>query len=147
MLDVSNPGFRKTRSYEYSPVGFDAAGAKKMSGLDYMRAPVEGRIDARPSIIDTMGMSEPSELACGKAVIEVTPADFLLNPLGFVRGGFAATLLDSVMGGAVHTASPPATGYTTEEGRLVGAGDGKLYAHGATTCFLFPLGAAAGGSE
>ena len=35
--------------------------------------------------------------------------------MGAVHGGFAATLLDSVMGIAVHTALPAATGYTTAE--------------------------------
>lgn len=27
----------------------------------------------------------------------------------------------------------------TAEGRLIGAEDGRLYAHGSTTCFLIPL--------
>jgi uncharacterized protein (TIGR00369 family) len=165
---------QKTRSYQYSPAEFDAAAAMTMTGLDYMRGLASGRIGARPPIIDTMGMSVPMDLERGKAAIEAEPADFLLNPLGFVHGGFAATMLDSVMGIAVHTALAAATGYTTAElkihftraiapatgrlraegtvihlgrqmatadGRLVGLADGKLYAHGSTTCFLFPLDA------
>ena len=30
----------------------------------------------------------------------------------------------------------------TAEGRLLGAADGKLYAHGSTTCAVFPMQAA-----
>ncbi|WP_164157488.1 PaaI family thioesterase [Sandarakinorhabdus rubra] len=36
-----------------------------------------------------------------------------LNPLGIVHGGFAATLLDSAMGCAVHTTLPAGVGYGT----------------------------------
>ena len=37
------------------------------------------------------------------------------NPLGTVHGGVHATLLDSVMGCAVHTLLPPGVSYTTLE--------------------------------
>jgi uncharacterized protein (TIGR00369 family) len=43
------------------------------------------------------------------------PAFRHYNPIGSVHGGYAATLLDSVMGLAVHTMLPPGTGYTTLE--------------------------------
>lgn len=43
-----------------------------------------------------------------------TNPDFT-NPLGTVHGGIAATLLDSVMGCAVHTMLPAGVGYTTLE--------------------------------
>ena len=166
----------RTRSYSYATEKLDLSAALRLSGLDYMRALVNGEIGARPSMTDTMNMAIPEGLAEGEAVIEAEPADFLLNPLGMVHGGFAATVLDSVMGVAVHTALPPATGYTTAElkvnftraiqpdsgrlravgkvihlgrqmatveGRITGIEDGKLYAHGSATCFLFPLKAPA----
>ena len=37
------------------------------------------------------------------------------NPIGSVHGGYAAILLDSAMGLAVHTMLPAGTGYTTLE--------------------------------
>ena len=40
------------------------------------------------------------------------------NPIGSVHGGYAATLLDSAMGLAVHTALPAGTGYTTLEFKI-----------------------------
>ena len=166
-------GFQsKTRSYDYSTLQLDLVAALEMTGLEYMRALTSGRVGARPSMGDTMNMSIPFDLEEGQARIEAEPADFLLNPLGSVHGGFAATILDSVIGVATHTALPKATGYTTAElkinftrairpdtgrlraegrvihvgrqmvtaeGRLTGIADGKLYAHGSATSFLFPL--------
>lgn len=162
----------KTRTYQFAPAAFDAAAAMTMSGLEYMRALVSGDIGAKPSISDTLDMSLPFDLDHGRCAIEAEPADYLMNPMGIVHGGFAATLLDSVMGIAVHTALPAGTGYTTaelkinytrailpatgrlraegslvhigrqmatSEGRLVGIEDGRLYAHGSATCFLFPI--------
>lgn len=160
------------RTYEYADVGFDPASAVRLSGLDYMRALVAGEIGAEPSINNTMGMIPPHLLEYGKTALEAEPGDYLLNPMGTVHGGFAATLLDSVLGIAVHTTLEPGIGFTTaelkinytrailpssgrllvegnlihrgrrmatSEGRIIGKKDGKLYAHGSTTCFLFPL--------
>jgi len=166
------PVAHKTRSYDYTVSSLDVGSALALNGLDYMRALVSGEFGAEPSINQTIGMSVPFDLDRGKASIEATPGDFLLNPMGVVHGGFAATLLDSAMGLAVHTALDAGTGYTTAElkinytrailpttgrlraqgklihagrqmataeARLTGVDDGKLYAHGSTTCFLFPL--------
>lgn len=41
--------------------------------------------------------------------------EHLFNPLGSVHGGSLATLLDSLMGCAVHSALPLGRGYTTLE--------------------------------
>ena len=41
---------RKTRTYEYSQVGFDSLSAMRLSGLEYMRAMVAGEIGAPPPI-------------------------------------------------------------------------------------------------
>lgn len=172
MHDTVSPVTTKTRTYEYGVAGPDGRAAMTMTGLEYMQAMVSGKISGKPSMADTVGMSVPFDLAHGKASVEAEPADFLMNPLGVMHGGFAATLLDSVMGIAVHTALPAATGFTTAElkinftrairpdsgrlradgtvvhagrqmataeGRLVGIDDGKLYAHGSTTCFLFAI--------
>jgi uncharacterized protein (TIGR00369 family) len=40
------------------------------------------------------------------------------NPIGSVHGGYAAILLDSAMGLAVHTTLPAGTGYTTLEFKI-----------------------------
>ena len=46
-------------------------------------------------------------------MFEGTPGRFVYNPIGSVHGGYAATLLDSAMGCAVHTTLPAGKAYTT----------------------------------
>jgi len=111
------------------------------------------------------------EVAPGRAVFEARPGLQHSNPLGSVHGGFAAALLDSCMGCAVHSTLPAGQGYTTLEfkvnlmramsaetgavratgtvlnvGKRVGVAegrihdaDGRLVAHGSTTCLIFPI--------
>lgn len=54
----------------------------------------------------------------GHAVFQGTPALAHFNPLGTVHGGWFATLLDSAVGCAVHTALPAGKAYTTLELKL-----------------------------
>jgi uncharacterized protein (TIGR00369 family) len=51
----------------------------------------------------------------GRAVFSGTPSEFHYNPIGAVHGGFAATLLDSALGCAVHTTLKAGFAYTTIE--------------------------------
>ena len=46
-------------------------------------------------------------------MFEGTPERFVYNPIGAVHGGWAATLLDSAMGCAVHSTLPAGKAYTT----------------------------------
>ena len=55
------------------------------------------------------------EIEPGHAVFEGTPDRRFYNPLGSVHGGYAATLLDSACGIAVHTHMSADQGYTTLE--------------------------------
>ena len=51
----------------------------------------------------------------GRVVFRGAPKAGFFNPLGTVHGGWAATLLDSCMGCAVHTTLAKGIGYTTIE--------------------------------
>jgi uncharacterized protein (TIGR00369 family) len=51
----------------------------------------------------------------GLAVFEGVPGAHVYNPIGTVHGGYAATLLDSACGCAVHSALSEAQSYTTLE--------------------------------
>ena len=62
----------------------------------------------------TLGF-ELVEVGKGRAVFEGTPGPTVFNLLGGVHGGFAATLLDSACGTAVHTRLSPTQAYTTLE--------------------------------
>jgi uncharacterized protein (TIGR00369 family) len=46
-------------------------------------------------------------------VFEGEPGEEHYNPIGVVHGGYAATLLDSALGCAVHTTLPAGVSYTT----------------------------------
>ncbi|MGN2636013.1 PaaI family thioesterase [Nocardia takedensis] len=138
-----------------------------MTGLELLRAAM-GRTDRPPFIGDLLGM-EVDELEHGRVVFAVRTRPDFANPLGTTHGGICATLLDSVMGCAVHTTLEPGVGYTTlelkinyirsaptdgrrltatgttihvgrttatAEGRVVDE-QGRLVAHGTTTCVLF----------
>ena len=84
-----------------------------MAGIDFVRAVFDGRLPAPPimqSIEPFDSTAEP-----GVVVMHSTPGFRHYNPIGSVHGGYAATLLDSAMGLAVHSTLPAGTGYTTLE--------------------------------
>jgi uncharacterized protein (TIGR00369 family) len=55
------------------------------------------------------------EVDRGHAVFEGTPGEHAYNPIGMVHGGYAATLLDSACGCAVHASLTGTQTYTTLE--------------------------------
>lgn len=55
------------------------------------------------------------EIEDGRAVFEGTPDHSVYNPIGSVHGGYAATLLDSACGCAVHSRLTADQAYTTLE--------------------------------
>lgn len=55
------------------------------------------------------------ELERGRVVFAGSPSRKVYNPIGSVHGGYAATLLDSACGCAVHSALAAGLGYTTLE--------------------------------
>lgn len=69
---------------------------------------------AQPPIGRTLGFSLV-EVDRGRAVFEGTPDERHYNPMGGVHGGYAATLLDSACGIAVHSMLQPDQGFTTLE--------------------------------
>lgn len=86
----------------------------ELSGLEMLRwMTAEGAPD-RPSIGRLLGMRF-DELEHGRVVMSVQTRPDFANPLGIVHGGIAATLLDSVVGCAVHTTLPAGVSYTTLE--------------------------------
>ena len=107
----SSPETTRSRTLVWQdPVPTAAAGAT-MTGMEYMEAIVAGAMPP-PPIAVTMRM-RPIELGEGKAVFEGEPGEEHYNPIGVVHGGYAATLLDSALGCAVHTTLPAGVGYTS----------------------------------
>jgi uncharacterized protein (TIGR00369 family) len=159
----------KTRTYTFDARRADPREIIQWSGLEYLQKVFSGEV-AGAAIAQTLGFA-PLSLERGRVIFEGEPQDFVYNPIGTVHGGFAATMLDSALGCAIHSALPAGVAYTTvelkinyvramsdrtgpvraegnvvhvgrsiatAEGRLYGRDDGKLYAHGSTTCLVIP---------
>jgi len=92
------------------PVATAAEGAK-LSGIEYVRAIAAGELPPPP--IAVLMRMHPVELEPGRAVFEGEPGEEHYNPIGVVHGGYAATILDSVLGCAVHTTLAAGSAYTT----------------------------------
>lgn len=84
---------------------------KQMNGLALLKAMRDGEISA-PSISETMSM-QPAIIQSGYIEFKVKADHRHLNPLGGVHGGFAATVLDTVTGCAIHTLLEAGVGYGT----------------------------------
>jgi uncharacterized protein (TIGR00369 family) len=145
------------------------ANIAEMTGLEVIRWVQSERPTDVPSIDRLLGLRF-DEVDPGRVVISLETRPDFSNPLGTVHGGIAATLLDSVMGCAIHTTLPAGVSYTTLEikvnyiraagvngqtlsatGTVMHSGrrtataqgevldeQGKLIAHGTTTCIVLP---------
>lgn len=83
-----------------------------LDGLGQLRALMaSGR---KPGILKSLDF-EFVEVEAGRAVFAGTAGEHAYNPIGTVHGGYAATLLDSACGCAVHSRLSAAQGYTTLE--------------------------------
>lgn len=86
---------------------------KTMTGLEVMQAFVQGQVPT-PAMAKTIPM-QPLEVEFGRIVFEATADERHTNPLGGVHGGFAATVLDSVMACATHSVLAAGEGYGTTD--------------------------------
>lgn len=85
----------------------------RCDGLELLQRIVDGRYPA-PPIAATLSFAL-TEVSEGRAVFCGLPGVNHLNPLGGVHGGWAATILDSALGCAVHTTLKVGEAYTTAE--------------------------------
>ncbi len=89
-----------------------AESPQPLSGIEQLRAGMNA-IGVH-GIGKTMGF-RVIEIEAGRVVFAGTPGREVYNPIGAVHGGYAATLLDSACGCAVHSMLGPDQGYTTLE--------------------------------
>ena len=83
----------------------------KLSGLQQLQAIFAGET-GYTGIVKTLDL-HPVSADEGCVVFASSPTQAVYNPLGSVHGGYAATLLDTVMGCAVHSRLLPGQVYTT----------------------------------
>lgn len=106
-----SPPIRKT--VEFTDPAATAQVGATMPGLDFLRGMATGAVPAPPiAVLMNMGITAVEE---GRVVFTGTPDTSHYNPIGVVHGGFAATMLDTVAGCAVHTTLPAGTGYSSIE--------------------------------
>jgi uncharacterized protein (TIGR00369 family) len=119
------------RTYRWADPTEIMAAAQGQSGLDLMRAMAEGRVPPPPvgSLIGVNGFTAEK----GKVTMGFDPAEFHYNALGSVHGGVIATVIDMVLGSAVHSTLKAGQGFTTltlelKYHRAVTAKSGRLTA-------------------
>lgn len=110
---TERPGWGEERSrtitwYDPSPV-LDVA--RTLDGLVYMEGLRDG-LYPPPPIAQLLGMGVRS-VARGEVSFTVDPHESHYNPLGVVHGGVACTILDTVVGCAVHTTLERGWSYTS----------------------------------
>ena len=104
MMDTINPGGARMSLFDEVANG--------LHGLAQLRAVMaSGR---KPGIMLALDF-EFVEIEEGRAVFEGLPGEHAYNPIGTVHGGYAATLLDSACGCAVHSRLTARQAYTTLE--------------------------------
>lgn len=82
-----------------------------LSGIEYLRLVMAGELPP-PPMCETLPMRFTH---VGDGVVRMTASADIrhTNTIGGVHGGFAATVIDSVTGCAVHTSMKPGESYTT----------------------------------
>ena len=87
-----------------------------LSGLEFFAGMASGTYPA-PLIGKTLNFRFV-EAEHGRAVFEGEPLREFYNPIGSIHGSYAAALLDSCMGCAVHTTMAVGQAYTTLEYKI-----------------------------
>lgn len=82
-----------------------------MNGLTLLEKVIDGVLPG-PTMAVTIPM-KLKKVEAGGAEFQVRAGDMHLNPMGGVHGGFAATVLDSATGCAVHTLLEAGESYGT----------------------------------
>jgi len=106
-----SPETTRSRTFVWQDPAPTVAAGAAMTGMEYMTAVVTGQVPPPPMAV-TMRLS-PIEIEEGRVVFEGEPGEEHYNPIGVVHGGYAATLLDSALGCAVHTTLPAGVGYSS----------------------------------
>lgn len=160
---------KRTRTVTWDDPALGIPMAVALSGIEYLRAIMEGKAPAPP--FAHLAGFEIESVEEGKVTFAIVPEECHYNPFGVVHGGVAATLFDSALGCAVQSLLPPAktaptmqldinyirpitisTGRVRCSGQVVHLGkrtatadgrlvdmDGKLYAHATGTFVISEL--------
>jgi uncharacterized protein (TIGR00369 family) len=84
-----------------------------LSGLEYFEKLLRGELRL-PPMLELFGI-RIVEVERGRIVFTTRVEERFYNGTGVAHGGFAATLLDTALGCAINTTTPPLTWFTTLE--------------------------------
>jgi uncharacterized protein (TIGR00369 family) len=87
--------------------------ARRLDGLEFVQALVDGDIPASPML--NLMNARARAGAAGRVEISLEPDESMYNSIGAVHGGAVCTLLDSVVGAAVQSTLAAGWGFTSVE--------------------------------
>ncbi len=132
---MADPSWGEPRSRTvtwYDPMQVAAAGLS-MSGIELLQAVRDGVLPPPP--ISQLFQMDVTSVDPGRVEFTCELDESAYNPIGVVHGGLVCTLLDTVVGCAVHSTLPVGSGYTSIEIKVsylrpVHGTSGPLLAHG-----------------
>jgi uncharacterized protein (TIGR00369 family) len=101
----------RSRTIKWSDPSDSVRQGRKLSGTELFEKMRKGEI-AAPPLAELLGI-EVFDTGNGRVQMTLAPQEFHYNPMGCVHGGILSTLLDTVMGAAIHTALTAGQGYLT----------------------------------
>ncbi|MFF7710045.1 hotdog fold thioesterase [Pseudomonas sp. NPDC007930] len=107
---------RQARQRLGAPGVVPADAALQMSPVQFFQGIADGELPCPP--IGVLMDFVPIGWGEGEFTFQGTPDERHHNPMGGTHGGYAATLLDSCMGCAIHTHLAQGQGYTTLDLRV-----------------------------
>jgi len=117
--ELSEPAYRngwgpaRERIVKWHDPGPSTAVGLSMAGVEYLNAMIDGTLPPPP--IAGLMQFELAAADPGRVVFTCRPDESAYNPIGAVHGGLVCTLLDSVLGCAMHSVLPQGKGYTSVE--------------------------------
>lgn len=90
--------------------------SQPISGFDFFTGMKNGTV-TRPPMADLFDI-DIVEVEKGFVALTATPRREYYNPMQIVHGGYASILLDTCMGGAIHSALAPGLGAVTLEYKI-----------------------------
>ena len=94
----------RSKNVAWSDPAEGIVAARRLSGIDYLRAIREGKAPA-PPFARLLGF-EIETIEEGAVTFAMTPEECHYNPFGVMHGGAAASLFDSALGCAVQSLLP-----------------------------------------
>ena len=111
--DPTSWGPAREKTVRWHDPGPSTAFGLSMAGVDYLNAMIDGTLPPPP--IAGLMQFELAAADPGRVVFTCRPDESAYNPIGAIHGGLVCTLLDSVLGCAMHSMLPKGRGYTSVE--------------------------------